>query len=292
MFEQPEQTNSRPVLLAVLAHPDDETFGTGGTLALYARRNVDVYLVCATRGEAGEVDSRLLSGFSSAAERREAELRCAAGLLGLEAIFFLDYRDSGMPGSPDNHHPQALAAQPVEKVAADITSIIRRVRPQVIITFDAIGGYGHPDHIAVHKAATLAFTMAGDDSIKVTEDLPPYKPQKLYYNIIPRSFMKAGIFLMRLLGQDPRRFGANGDIDLVEIARVNFPVTARVNYRAVAKVREEAALCHESQGGQQQARGIMPLLRRLFAGSETYLRAYPPVEGQKKESDLFEGVKF
>jgi N-acetyl-1-D-myo-inositol-2-amino-2-deoxy-alpha-D-glucopyranoside deacetylase len=104
----------KSTLLAVLAHPDDESFGMGGTLALYAARGVEVHLVCATRGEVGEVSPELMKGFSSIAERREAELRCAAGVLGLAGVHFLDYRDSGMPGSEDNTHPQALAAQPLE----------------------------------------------------------------------------------------------------------------------------------------------------------------------------------
>ena len=105
-------------LLAVLAHPDDESFGVGGTLALYAARGVKVYLVCATRGEAGTVDSEHMAGFGSIAELRESELRCAARHLGLTEVFFLDYRDSGMPGSPDNLHPNAHVNRPVEEVAA------------------------------------------------------------------------------------------------------------------------------------------------------------------------------
>ena len=108
---------SKPTLLAVLAHPDDESFGMGGTLALYAARGVDVHLICATRGEVGEVSPELLAGFGSVAELRESELRCAAGHLGLKGVHFLEYRDSGMEGSPDNKHPQALAAQPLEAVA-------------------------------------------------------------------------------------------------------------------------------------------------------------------------------
>src|SRR4030065_2374333 len=107
-------------LLACLAHPDDETFGMGGTLALYARRQVQVHLVCATRGDVGDVDHELMQGFSTIAERRESELRCAAGILGLTGIYFLGYRDSGMPGTADNQHPNALAAQPVDDVAATV----------------------------------------------------------------------------------------------------------------------------------------------------------------------------
>ena len=151
------KSGDQPVLLAVLAHPDDETFGTGGTLALYARRGVKVFLICATRGEVGEVDEEYMKGFKSIADRRVDELRCAAGLLGLTEVIFLDYRDSGMEGSPDNRHPEALTAQPVEAVAKTVAELIQKIRPQVLITFDPIGGYRHPDHIAIHKATVRAF---------------------------------------------------------------------------------------------------------------------------------------
>ncbi|MBP9675674.1 MAG: PIG-L family deacetylase, partial [Anaerolineaceae bacterium] len=152
----------KKVLLAVLAHPDDETFGTGGSLAHYAKQGVEVHLVCATRGEVGEVDSELMGEFKSIGELRENELRCAAGYLGLAGVHFLGYRDSGMAGSPDNHHPQALAAADIDKVMADVVHYIRLLKPQVVITFDPIGGYMHPDHIAIHKATDKAFYAAAD----------------------------------------------------------------------------------------------------------------------------------
>ena len=100
--------------------------------------------------------------FSSVAERRESELRCAAGILGLTGVYFLGYRDSGMPGTPDNQHPNALAAQPVDEVAAKVVHYIRLLRPQVVVTHDPIGGYKHPDHIAMHRATVRAFKLASD----------------------------------------------------------------------------------------------------------------------------------
>ena len=117
----------RSKLEHVLAHPDDESFGMGGTLALYAQKGCDVYLICATRGEVGDVDPKHLEGFSSVAELREGELRCAAGHLGLKDVFFLDYRDSGMPGSPDNQHPDAQVAHPVEEVAGKVVRDVEAV---------------------------------------------------------------------------------------------------------------------------------------------------------------------
>lgn len=277
-------------LLAVLAHPDDESFGMGGTLALYARRGVDVYLVCATRGEVGEMDPKMLDGFHSAAERRESELRCAAQHLGLKDVFFLDYRDSGMPGSPDNRHPNALVAQPLEVVTDKIVHYIRQLRPQVLITFDPIGGYRHPDHIFIHNATVKAFNEAGNSEY-LPGDLPSHRPQKFYYHVIPHFILRIVVALMPLVGKDPRRFGKNNDIDLASIVQTRFPIHARVNYRDVAKIRDEAAACHASQNGGGLISGPFASLRRMIASYESYMRAYPdPLPGQPVEKDLFAGV--
>jgi N-acetyl-1-D-myo-inositol-2-amino-2-deoxy-alpha-D-glucopyranoside deacetylase len=278
-------------LLAVLAHPDDESFGLGGTLALYARRGVDVYLVCATRGEVGDMDPKYMEGFNTIAERREHELRCAAGHLGLKDVFFLGYRDSGMPGTPDNLHPQSLFSQPLEKVAADVVHYIRLVKPQVVVTFDPIGGYRHPDHIAIHNATVLAFEKA-DDPTFASDDLPPFQPSKLYFQTFPRGILRFGVRLMRLFGKDPTKMGNNGDVDLESIAAVHFPTNARIDFRPVAEIRDEAAACHASQGGGSTIMGnALNLLRRVVASYETYMRAYPkPEAGAKLEKDLFEGI--
>jgi N-acetyl-1-D-myo-inositol-2-amino-2-deoxy-alpha-D-glucopyranoside deacetylase len=186
-------TPDKKVLLAVLAHPDDETFGTGGTLAYYARQGVEVHLVCATRGEVGDVDPQYMQGFSSVADVRVSELRCAAGILGLTGVHFLDYRDSGMPGSPDNTHPQALAAAPIDEVAAKIIHYFRLLRPQVVITFDLIGGYRHPDHIAIQQATTRAFEKVQADPTVFPDGLPAFVPQKLYFQTMPRKFFRIAV---------------------------------------------------------------------------------------------------
>jgi N-acetyl-1-D-myo-inositol-2-amino-2-deoxy-alpha-D-glucopyranoside deacetylase len=286
-------TENKKVLLAVLAHPDDETFGSGGTLAFYARQGMDVHLVCATKGEVGDVDPEYMKGFTTVADRRVSELRCAAGILGLSGVYFMGYRDSGMPGSPDNTHPQALAFQPVEKVAAEVAHYFRLLKPQVVITFDPIGGYRHPDHIAIHKATVLAFeaVQRNPNAFPDPEGLPAYQPQKLYFQTISRTFMRIGVRLLRLFGQDPHHFGRNKDIDLASLAEVNFPVNARIDYRTVSKERDEAAACHASQGGQQQSRGFMGWIRRITGSTETYMRYYPtPIPGHM-EKDLFEGIQ-
>jgi len=282
------ENNSKRVLLAVLAHPDDETFGTGGTLALYSSRGVDVHLVCATRGEVGDVPQEMMEGFDSVGDLRESELRCAAGHLGLAGVHLLGYRDSGMAGSPDNAHPKALAAQDLDKVTADVVHYIRLLKPQVVITFDPIGGYMHPDHIAIQRAAEKAFYAAGD-SQQYPDDLPEYQPRKLYFNTFPRGYLRVAVKWMKLIGKDPHKFGRNHDIDLVPVAEAKFPVNAIVDYRKVLDKKDEASACHASQGGSRITTGVMAWIRKLFGVSDQYMRAYPP-PGKRRERDLFDGI--
>src|SRR5450759_1466590 len=279
---------TRPVLLTVLAHPDDETFGTGGTLALYSRRGVDVHLVCATRGEVGEMDPALMGSFDTIGDKRESELRCAAGTLGLTGVYFLGYRDSGMPGSPDNQHPQALVAQPLDEVAAKVAHYIRLLKPQVVITFDPIGGYRHPDHIAIHQATLKAFQAASDPA-QFPDAGPAYQPQKLYYQVLSRRLLRLAVRVLPLFGRDPRHFGQNGDVDIVSLATVDFPVHAHITISSeAARARAAASACHRSQlGGMPQDRGVLGLISRVMQRQESFMRAYPAVEdGRLRESDL------
>jgi len=285
-----ELDNSQKNILVVLAHPDDESFGMGGTLALYARQGVDVRLVCATRGEVGEVDPEFKETIKSAACLRTQELQCAVKVLGLSELIFLNYRDSGMPGSEDNHHPRALAAQPVEKVAAEVAHLIRQVRPQVVLTFDPIGGYRHPDHIAIQQATVQAFGLAASADFADPEGTAPFQPDALYFHTMNKTYLKIAVAVMRLIGQNPREFGRNKDIDLVSLTEVAFPTHVRINYRSVRAARDAAAACHASQGGAQMNKGLRGLIGRLFGGTnDTFMQAYPePVAGQKVKRDLFE----
>jgi LmbE family N-acetylglucosaminyl deacetylase len=283
--------DTRPTLLSVLAHPDDESFGMGGTLARYAWSGANVHLICATGGEEGTVDPALLQGYGSIAELRAAELQRAAEALGLTSVINLGYRDSGMPGAPSNSHPDALAAQPLERVTARVCHEIRRLRPQVVVTFDPIGGYRHPDHIAIHNATVAAFHAAGDPA-QFPGDLPAYAPQKLYYHTFGRRLLRAIVAVMPLFGQDPRRFGRNQDVDIASLAEVEFPIHARVDTLAVNAAREAAVRSHVSQGGAS-AGPVRQLLGRAFAlvgGYETFSRAFPEAPPGLSERDLFAGV--
>jgi LmbE family N-acetylglucosaminyl deacetylase len=282
-------SKKQPLLLAVLAHPDDESFGMGGTLAVYARRGIEVHLICATRGEVGEIDPEFLEGFESKAEVRESELRCASGLLGLAGVHFLNYRDSGMTGSLENKHPQALANAPLDQVAAEITHYIRKLRPEVVITFDPIGGYRHPDHLAIHHATVKAFYAAGNAQ-EYPDDLPAYLPERLFFQTIPHNFLRVAVRLMPLFGVDPRKFGKNKDINLADIVSVRFPTHAVIRYGEVIHIRDQASACHASQGGGQFFKGPFGWVRRIFSSYETYMQAYPEPQYRRPLTDLFEGI--
>ena len=275
-------------ILSVLAHPDDEAFGMGGTLALYAMRGVEVYLACATLGEAGDIPPDFLQSSSSSAALRESELDCSANGLALKQVFKLGFRDSGMEGSPDNHHPDALVARPMEEVVESIAAVMRQVRPLVVLTFDPVGGYFHPDHIRVHQATVLAFD-------RVRKELQATDPQalsRLYYHTMPKSSAKIAVFWMRLLGKDPRKIGRNKDIDLVQIASQSFPVHVTINYRQVLEQREQAAACHASQGGGKKPFGLSAWLMRILSRPvDRFMQGFPePMPNHRMQNDLFWGM--
>ena len=277
-------------ILAVLAHPDDESFGLGGTLALYARQGCDTYLICATRGEEGSMEEEHLNGFKDKAELRTNELQRAAKHLGLKEVFFLGYRDSGMPGTEANKHPDAQINHPVEEVAGKVVKYIRELKPDVVITFDPIGGYKHPDHLHIHQATVLAFEKADDASFH-PQSGSPFKPRALYFQVFPRTVLRWTVRLMPLFGKDPTKFGRNNDVNLKELAEVDFPIHVRLNIGPVSDIKHQAGAFHASQGGAQMRRGVMGFLFRMFGEWEDFMRAYPPVEGTfRRRSDLFEDI--
>ena len=278
-------------LLAVLAHPDDETFGLGGTLALYARKGYNTYYLCATRGEAGTVDEEHLRGFSSTAEMRTDELMRAAKHLGLKDVFFLGYRDSGMPGTEENKHPDAQINHSVDEVAGRVVKYIRELKPDIVLTHDPIGGYKHPDHIHIHKATKLAFERADDASFH-REAGAPFKPRALYYQVFSRRILRWMVRFMPIFGKDPTKFGRNNDVNLLELAEVNFPIHVRLDIRPVSDIKRIASAQHASQGGTQIRRGWMGLMSRIFGEREEFMRAYPPVANgnYKVTNDLFDGI--
>jgi len=281
--------NNTRKILSVLAHPDDESFGMGGTLAYYASQGVEAHLICATKGEAGDVQPELLKDFGSIAARRESELRCAAKYLGLKNVSFLGYRDSGMNGSLDNDHPNALINAPFEEVTGKIVRYIREFKPDVVLTFDPVGGYHHPDHIFIQKATVAAFEAAADAN-QFPEFGPPYQPQKLYYHIFPRKFVRFVVKAYKFLGKDPTKFGRNKDIDLEMLAGdKDYPTHVKINYRKVDHLKEKASNCHESQlTFGSDIPWVLRMARHLVDGTDSFMQSYPPVsENSYQKRDLF-----
>jgi N-acetyl-1-D-myo-inositol-2-amino-2-deoxy-alpha-D-glucopyranoside deacetylase len=278
-------------LIFVGAHPDDETFGVGATLAQYVASGVKVYYICATRGEVGEAAPEYLKGYASVGDMRWAELQCAAKELGLTDVLYLGYRDSGMAGTPENKHPEALAMAPLEQVAERIVKIIRQIKPDVVVTFDPIGGYRHPDHIATHQATIKAFLAAGDSHL-YPDTGAAFHPSKLYFSVFPHRLLRFMVSLMPLMGRDPAKFGRNHDINLKEMVAVEFPIHAIVRLKKPSlQARKKATACHASQvGGGSRRRGLMGLLNSIFGQRDYFMRAYPEPVKERRESDLFAGL--
>ena len=283
-------------LLVVMAHPDDETFGMGSTLARYVAEGAEVHYACGTRGEVGEVDPDLLRGYADLGALRTDELTTAARDLGIAAVHFLGYRDSGMPGSAENDHPRALVRAPRARVARQIVELIRALRPQVVVTFNPYGGYGHPDHIAIHQATLAAFGAAGDPQQYADlggDGLAAWEPQKLYFHTFSTANLRWILRGLRLVGKDPSRFGQNGDVDLVRAVEQAGRVTTHLDNRAYAAIKERASAAHRSQGGGTAFFGRLPRrLRYRFLGTEEFARIVPPAPyGSPLEHDLFAGVR-
>ena len=289
-----DNNNEQKTMIFFGAHPDDETFGIGSTLAQYITAGVKVYYVCSTRGEAGTVDPEYMQGYATIADLRSAEMKCAAQVLGLAGVIYLGYRDSGMQGSADNKHPDALAMAPIDDVVSLIVKIIRELKPDVMVTHDAGGGYGHPDHIATHHAVIKAFYAAADPA-QYPSAGPVFQSSKLYFLVRPHGVMRVMVKLMPIFGQDPHHAGRNKDIDMTRMLNTNYPIHAvvRLNKQSV-RIRDKAAACHASQGGGRPRQGpfrIFQIIEKLRGQHDYFMRDFPPPANHHLEKDLFEGIK-
>jgi LmbE family N-acetylglucosaminyl deacetylase len=283
---------TQPRLLAILAHPDDESFGLGGTLARYAREGAEVHLCTVTDGAAGALDHDLepVGETSPLDQLRRQELECACQVLGVQ-LHTLNYRDSGMEGTPDNKHPDSLYQADLDEVARKLVAVIRQARPQIIITHDATGGYYHPDHKKVHHAVRRAWDIIGDAeaySELRADGHEPWSPQRLYCSVIPRSALKWFVLILRFLGRDPRRFGQNQDVDLTQVGVPDEHVQVRLDVGPYVVVKERASACHRSQGGRGAQRVLPAFLRHRFMRYEFFVQVEPP--GAQPHTDLFQGL--
>ncbi len=271
-------------MLVVFAHPDDEAFGTGGTLAKYASAGVRTTLVCATRGEAGEIADPKLATPDSLPSVREQELLCSAEMLGIEQVIFLGYRDSGMIGTQDNDHPDSFIKADEDEVVDKLVSIIREVKPQIVLTFEPNGGYGHPDHVAIHNHTLSAFHKAHQEDYGV-ELGEAWGADRLVYTAIPKSFFMDMRARLRDLGED------TSDLDPFDDAGIAWPddrVDVEMDVSDVVDRKWSALQCHQTQFGPDN------LFRRLpdedakaLMSREYFAIAWPEIPREGKGSDLF-----
>ncbi len=278
----PEATTPRnPLkLMAVLAHPDDESLGFGGTLAKYAAEGVETFLVTATRGERGRFgDGGEKPPRDVVGRVREAELREAAKVLSVREVNFLDYLDGDLD--------QANVAEAVGRIAAHV----RRVKPHVVITFGPEGAYGHPDHVAISQLTTAAVVAAA--STPVAEEhgsgqpCEPHRVAKLYYLEWSRQKWEAYTAATR---------GALLKVDGVERATAPWPewtLTTVLETGEFWPTVWKAVLCHKTQiGSYKNLENLSEEHRRGMWGTQEFYRVFSLVNGgRRRESDLFEGLR-
>jgi LmbE family N-acetylglucosaminyl deacetylase len=241
----PDQDLHGLSVLAAFAHPDDEGFGCGGTLAMLVARGAQITLVCATNGDVGEISDPALATPENLAQVRREELRRAMAVTGVQDVRFLGYRDSGMAGTEDNNHPDSLSRAEPEMVAGELADIIREVRPELVITHDPTGGYGHPDHTAVYRHATRAFTLAGDSGHEghSAHAQQPWSPRLLYYVCFPRSNFRRMWQQMLDAGITP----PFASMDIESIGSPDEDVTTVVNAGAFVDTKVASLYCHRTQ---------------------------------------------
>jgi LmbE family N-acetylglucosaminyl deacetylase len=268
--------------MAVLAHPDDESLGVGGTLARYASEGVEVFLLTATRGDSGryrglQPGEPQHPGPAELARIREAELRAAASALGVREVSLLDFRDQHLDQA-DPH--QAIAA---------IAQHIRRVQPQVVMTFAPDGAYGHPDHVAISQLTTAAIVAAAESAFQCNgaPSMRPHAVSKLYYIAWPESAWKAYQAAFRKLVST---------VDGVERQAVPWPdwaVTTVIDTRRFWPTVWRAISCHESQiTAYERLKHLSPDDHEALWGRQSFYRAFSTVNGGRaRETDLLEGIR-
>jgi len=270
-------------LLGVFAHPDDEVT-MAGAYRHYHDAGVTTALLCATRGEEGEISDPALATHETLGKVREQELREACRIMGVDDLTFLDYHDGRLAD-----------ADPVEATGR-IVRQIRRLRPQVVVTFDANGGYGHRDHIAIHHLTNAACVQAGNPQAypeHLAEGLTTFAPRKLYYVAFPRTLMEQLMGPMLRAQPDFQPFGLVATIPVQEMGTPDDQITTTLPLDdALFAVRNAASEAHRTQQNPNSpfAR-VSPRVMRAFGGVQHFVRAIPPpLPGAEPEHDLFAGI--
>lgn len=263
-------------IMAVHAHPDDEVISTGGVFARYAGEGIRTVLVTCTGGEQGDAPGGIKPGQpghdpNAVRAQRLSELQESAALLGIEHVELLGYRDSGMDGWDGNKDPEAFWNIPVEQSAARLADLMRHYRPQVVLTYDENGNYGHPDHIQANRIA-LAATAATEI------------PDKLYYTAIPRESSLEMFEALKARGlvdfEPPEDFGTPAD-----------RITAVVDVAAYTQRKIKALAAHGSQGDSVPFLRMPADVQQMIFSTETFVRHFDRTDAPTHETDLFTGLR-
>ena len=282
----------RLCILTVHAHPDDEASKGAGTISKYKHEGIRTVLVTCTGGEAGDI----LNPAMDTPEVRERlheirldELQRAADAIGYDEVVLLGYRDSGMPDSEDNAHPDAFANAPLDEAIARLVEVIRRERPQVIVTYpDDQQGYPHPDHLRVHDITVPAFDAAADPHAYPGIGGEPWQPLKLYYSAWSRSRIQATHEKMLELGLE-----SPFDDTWFERPNQDHRITTRVDVHDHYDARRLGLLAHATQIDPASPFwfGLPPEVARSVYPYDDYILARSLVDASAPEDDLFAGLR-
>jgi LmbE family N-acetylglucosaminyl deacetylase len=244
-------------VVAIFAHPDDEAFTIGGVISAFSDRGATVTLICATRGEEGEIAHPSLATPENLASVRERELLDAAAILGIRDVRFLDYRDSGMFGTESNNHPEAFIQHPTEEVAQKLANMLMDIRPDILFTFSEEGAYLHPDHIHIHESVV---TLS-----RIAQDLTPH----VYFSSFPREFF------LELANQDHGAFAGMTEERRNRLGQPLSSFTAIMNVEPYIDRKISAFAAHKTQQPKEGERDFIENDedRRRFAQNEYYIHA-------------------
>jgi LmbE family N-acetylglucosaminyl deacetylase len=273
----PARTRNGLTLMAVHAHPDDEVLGTGGVFARYSEEGVRTVLVVCTNGEQGDGPGGLKPGepghdAASVAATRSAELDQSVSYLGVSDVELLGYRDSGMAGWSANADPGVFCNVPLAEPAERVAALMRQYRPQVVVTYDENGNYGHPDHIQAHRVAVAAAEATGI-------------PVKFYYSAVPKSAFRRLRAALEASGEDIDEIGVPDDFGTPDEM-----ITTEVDVSAYAERKLAALAAHGSQTENSFFTRLPDDIVTLTLSHESFVLRSAP-EGLAREGDLFAGLR-
>ncbi|MER5889390.1 PIG-L family deacetylase [Streptomyces sp. NPDC001941] len=276
--------NDRPLtLMAVHAHPDDEATGTGGVLARYAAEGVRTVLVTCTDGGCGDGPGGVKPGDpghdpEAVVRMRREELEASCGILKVAHLETLDYADSGMMGWPANDAPGSFWRTPVEEGATRLAGLMRQYEPDVVVTYDANGFYGHPDHIQAHRITMAALELVD-------------KKPKVYWTTMPRSAMERFGEVMREAGVDLPEPDPEEQAAMAEIGLPDEEISTWVDTTGFGGQKFDALAAHASQGENIFFLGMGKERFTELMGIETFVRVRDTTGADLPEDDLFAGLR-